>query len=91
VREDQIAAFTTESNSAHGWGVAETLRLGRKLVPSTLPLQIVLLGIEISQLEMGEKLSEQVQKNMPELVKAIQNEIKRLLHYLNNDRIHDQN
>jgi hydrogenase maturation protease len=44
--ENEIAAFSAGSGSAHGWGVAEALTLGRQLMPDCMPQMLVLIGIE---------------------------------------------
>jgi len=43
---DDLASFTANAGSAHGWGVAETLQLGRTLYPSLAGCRITLIGIE---------------------------------------------
>ncbi|MFZ5879475.1 MAG: hydrogenase maturation protease [Chloroflexota bacterium] len=68
-----LAAFTAEANSAHGWGVAETLGLARQLGLS-LP-RIHLIGIEAEQMEIGAGLSPAVEAALP----AVCLEIERLL------------
>lgn len=78
LREEQLAAFGRESQSAHGWGIAETLALGKKLFPSSMPSRIVLLGIELDTIQIGEGLSDPVRSALPRLVHAIQLEIERL-------------
>src|SRR4030042_3140745 len=40
---DQLAAFTDGAGSAHGWGVAENLSLGQKLMPSSMPEKLILI------------------------------------------------
>lgn len=45
------------SASAHGWGVAETLALGRQLSPQQMPGSIQLIGIEAGEIGMGEAIS----------------------------------
>jgi hydrogenase maturation protease len=73
--EDQLASFGDGSRSAHGWGVAETLELGRKLSSSSLPPKIVLIGIEAGQVEPGEALSPEVQASLPEAARLIEQHI----------------
>ena len=34
ISPDELSAFTPDAQSAHGWGVAETLQLGRELYPT---------------------------------------------------------
>ena len=60
LREAELAEFTQGSTSAHGWGVAETLVLGRRLTPEKMPKRVDILGIEIGKVRMGEGLSAEV-------------------------------
>jgi hydrogenase maturation protease len=73
-----LAAFTPDAGSAHGWGVAETLRLGRSLSPALAACRITLLGIEAGQLEMGAGLSPEVEAALGVLVENIENEVRNL-------------
>ena len=72
LNEDQLEAFSEGSGSAHGWGVAETLLLGRQLNPSTLPEKLILIGIEAGELRPGEALSPDVRSALPEVVRLIE-------------------
>lgn len=66
----ELAAFTAESNSAHGWGVAETLGLARQL---GLPLPTIhLIGIEAGQMDIGAGLSAEVEAAIPKACLAIE-------------------
>jgi hydrogenase maturation protease len=58
--ERDLAEFRQGSDSAHGWGVAETLALGRHLQPEKMPERVDLLGIEIKSIDLGEGLSADV-------------------------------
>ena len=79
--ENQLEAFTLEAGSAHGWGVAETLSLGRKLMPSTLPGKLILFGIEAGQLNLGDTLSPEVESVLPEVAALIERNVSMdLLH-----------
>jgi hydrogenase maturation protease len=69
---DQLGAFMNGSGSAHGWGVAETLSLGQKLMPSTMPGKLLVIGIEAGNLSMGEALSPEVELALPEVVCLIE-------------------
>jgi len=73
--EKQLAVFTQGSGSAHGWGVAETLSLGRQLLPSSMPEKLVLIGIEASQLRLGEALSPEVNSALPEAARLIEQHV----------------
>jgi hydrogenase maturation protease len=77
--EENLAAFTEGSGSAHGWGAAETLSLGHRLVPEDMPPRIILIGIEAVQFELGEGLSPGVKAALPRAVKAINQELDGLI------------
>jgi hydrogenase maturation protease len=79
VRSDQISSFTPGSQSAHGWGLAETIRLGQKLYDEKNFPQIYLLGMEINEIELGDRLSTPIQNALPKLVEVIHKEIGRLI------------
>jgi len=70
--EDQLEGFHSGSSSSHGWGVAETLSLGRQLAPTSLPPEIVVIGIEAGQLDLGEALSPEVDESLPEVARLIE-------------------
>lgn len=74
---EQLAAFVQGSNSAHGWGVAETLALGSQLDPQVLPGKIILIGIEARQMELGAGLSGEVKNALAEAARVIQDEIEK--------------
>jgi hydrogenase maturation protease len=79
--ENQLESFKDGSGSAHGWGVAETLSLGRKLMPSALPEKLILIGIEAGQLNLGEALSPKVDLALPEVTRLIEQ-------YINTDSVY---
>ncbi len=70
--EDDLAQFTAGSGSAHGWGVAETLALGRQTISDQLPEKIILVGIEAGQLGIGENFSPEVERSLPEAAQRIE-------------------
>ena len=70
--ENQLETFSKDAGSAHGWGVAETLSLGRKLMPLTLPGKLILIGIEAGQLNLGETLTPEVETALPEVARLIE-------------------
>jgi hydrogenase maturation protease len=76
---EQLAAFTTDAKSAHGWGVAESLRLDRMLNPDRQTIPIQLIGIEAGQMEMGSGLSKTLEQALPRVCEAIQKEVQTLL------------
>ena len=75
--EAELASFTSDSKSAHGWGVAETLRLGSQLISTSPKIRIV--GINSEQAEMGANLSNAVREAMPKACEAIEEEVNELL------------
>jgi hydrogenase maturation protease len=77
--EDQLEPFNSGSGSAHGWGVAETLTLGRQLTPYSLPPEIILIGIEAGQLELGVALSAEVEASLPQVAQLIEESISAAL------------
>jgi len=72
LKEDQLESFTQGSVSAHGWGVAETLSLGKQLIASMMPEKLILIGIEAGQLSLGESLSPEVERALPEVARLIE-------------------
>ena len=79
INPDDLSAFTPDAQSAHGWGVAETLQLGRQLYPTLKKLSIRLIGIEAEQVSMGAGLSQNVTQAMPELCRTIEDEVQTFL------------
>lgn len=70
--EDKLKLFSEGSESAHGWGVAETLALGRKTVADKLPGKIILIGIEAGQINLGDSLSPAVEQSLSEAARLIE-------------------
>ena len=69
--EEDLLDFGAGTGSAHGWGAAETLSLGRQLAPEDLPEKIFIIGVEAVQFELGEGLSPAVRNAIPEAVEMI--------------------
>ncbi len=78
--ESHLETFSQSAGTAHGWGVAETLALGRQLMPNSLPRQIKIIGIEAGQLNPGEGLSPAVEAAIPEVCKLINRLLDEYLH-----------
>jgi len=74
-----LDAFRPESDSAHGWGVAETLYLGRMLYPENLPGVIVLIGIEAGEMHLGDGLSREVSDSLDQAAEMIEASVNELL------------
>ena len=79
LQTEQLSAFTADAKSAHGWGVAETLRLERMLNPHRQLITIQLIGVEVEQMQMGFGLSKTVEFVLPRVCEAIQNQVQTLL------------
>lgn len=77
---DQLDAFQHGAGSAHGFGVAEALSLGMKLMPSQMPDKLILIGIEAQQFRLGEELSPQVGLALPRVASLIEQLITRQKH-----------
>jgi len=75
--EEELASFTSNSKSVHGWGVAETLQLRRKL--SSTKMNIRIIGIEVEQVETGTQMSKSVEVALPNSCYIIEKEIQHLL------------
>ena len=77
--EQVMSAFEGGSGFAHGWGVAETIQLGRNLKRDDLPPQIWIIGIEANQFEVGEPLSPVIAENLPAIAATIDRLVNKLL------------
>jgi hydrogenase maturation protease len=75
----ELSAFTTDSQSAHGWGVAETLKLGLSLYPELKDCHINLIGIVGMQFDLGASLSPHIQAALPDAAALIEKEVQSLL------------
>jgi len=73
--EADLGSFDKSSASAHGWGIAETLALGRQLTPQQMPTNIRLVGIEAGELGMGQALSAPVVASLPQAAERIEKAI----------------
>ncbi len=76
---EDLALFTPEAGSAHGWGVAETLQLGRSLYPTLASRCITLIGIVGKQFDLGAGLSQSVQEALPAACCLLDQEVCTLL------------
>lgn len=79
VQPDRLEAFAAGSTSAHGWGVAETLRLARAL-RRPLPSRLDVLAIEAADFNLGAALSPEVEAVLPDAVEAVEAWVRRCLH-----------
>jgi hydrogenase maturation protease len=65
--------------ASHGWGIAETLRLGRLLDLGRDDFRLRFVGIEAGSLAPGPDLSPEVERAIPEACAAIQAEVESFL------------
>ncbi len=79
IETENLSSFTSDSQSAHGWGVAETIQLACQLNLALKNYPIKLIGIEVGQMTMGSGLSKIVRDAMPLACRAIQIEIEKFL------------
>jgi hydrogenase maturation protease len=77
--EQVLSAFKDGSGFAHGWGVAETIQLGRNLKRDDLPPRIWIIGVEANQFDIGEHLSPEISENLPAIASTIDQLVNRLL------------
>ncbi len=78
LNEENLSAFASDAKSAHGWGVAETLDMGR-LLGKMDHTSIHLIGIEAEQMTLGKEMSKIVRDAIPLVCKAIQDEVETLI------------
>jgi len=75
--ESELSSFASDSKSAHGWGVAETLRLRSQLMDTKADIRII--GIEAERMELGTGLSKAINNAIPRVCEVIEEEISNLL------------
>jgi hydrogenase maturation protease len=76
---DDLHAFTADKKSAHGWGLAETLRLGYFLYPAMARINLTLIGVVGVVFSLGAGFSPQVLASLDPAVELIAGEVSRLL------------
>lgn len=76
---DQLAAFSETGNTAHGWGLAETLTLARKLNHPVGSMELRIIGIEIVQVNLGDGLSNEIKDAIPIICAAIEEALQDFL------------
>jgi len=78
LRTEDIPAFLDGADSAHGWGIAETIKLGETLQREDFPAHIHLLGIEIKSAAPGQGMSPNIREVVPEAVQRLNGLVQRL-------------
>jgi len=76
LENEDLVSFQPDAQSAHGWGVAETLQLGHSLYPSLMKCRIILIGIVGQQFDPGSEISPKVREALDEAAKMIEREVQ---------------
>ncbi len=77
IEEGQLTAFLSDAKSAHGWGLAETLRIGTTL--TGIKIKVKVIGIQLEQTTFGARLSKSVSNAIPLACEILQQEVNELL------------
>jgi hydrogenase maturation protease len=77
IEESELSSFNLDSKSAHGWGIAETLHLGRELM--VLKTNVKVVGIQVEQIGMSLDLSKSARDAIPIACVTLQKEIEKLI------------
>ena len=75
---NDLASYSPDASSAHGWGVAETLHLGLSLYPGLANIHITIIGIVGGQFDLGTDLSPAVRLALDGVAEMIEMEITSL-------------
>jgi len=76
---EDLESFSSAAGSAHGWGVAETLKLAETLGRDDIPKQIRILGIAAAQVDLGLEMSPEVRAAIPAAVEKLQELVVEML------------
>ena len=76
---NELASFTPDAGSAHGWGVAETLQLGSSLYPSVANCKVTLIGIVGKNFNPGAGISSEVREALQIAADMVEIEIQNAL------------
>ena len=76
---EDLASFLPDSKSAHGWGVAETLLIGKQIKTIVLPEIISIIAVEAHSFVIGETISSTLKIKLPDIAKDIQSQVTNFL------------
>jgi hydrogenase maturation protease len=76
---EELESFTSAAGSAHGWGVAETLKLAKALKREDIPSKLKVLGIAAAQVDLGAEMSPEVKGAVPAAVEKLQEIVVEML------------
>ena len=74
---DQLISFEAGSGSVHGFGVAETLALGRQADPESIPETVIVIGVEALQMDLGAPISPEIQASIPVAISELERLIRK--------------
>jgi hydrogenase maturation protease len=77
--KEQIRSIDQHPTSAHGWGIAETLKLGFLTRPALNECHIVLIGIEGVNFNIGLGMTPEVLIGVKKASEQLENEIQKYL------------
>jgi hydrogenase maturation protease len=80
IGQAQLESFTSQAGSAHGLGVAETLRLGSAVDPGFAQVKVTIIGIVGKEFELGAGLSPEVRAVLEEAANHIELAINEFQH-----------
>ena len=76
VLEERDFEKSIHGSSPHGINIATALALGRRIVPDEMPQKVVFLAIEaVDLINVSERLTPEVEKAMPEIMKMVEKEL----------------
>jgi hydrogenase maturation protease len=79
IAPDELYSFSNGMRSMHGWGIAETLRLGQLLLPGEEGCRITLIGINGKDFGMGKRISPKMRIAINCAAELLENEIRKYL------------
>jgi hydrogenase maturation protease len=79
VETDDLLSFTSISKLTHGWGVAETIKLGSAIYPWMASVCMIMIGVVASKFKQGTAVCPQVSSAYPAAVEKLETEVCKLL------------
>ena len=69
---DQLDSFAAGSGSAHGFGVAETIAIGRQANPASIPETVIIIALETHRMELGQLINLEIRASIPSAVSKLE-------------------
>ncbi len=76
---EDLESFESGSRFAHGWGVAETLKLAGSIHPGMDKIRISIIGISIQQVNVGQGLGPEIREAIPAACLTLEKKVQSLL------------